>query len=159
VRPAPVATSISTIFVVLVLLVGTSCGRQPSQPAQPAQPSPGDPTMAATPTPGSAGKTDLSVVVKRGSGRAQSWRLTCDPPGGSHPDPAAGCAALLAHGEVALPPVRKDVACTAIYGGPETARVSGTFQGRRVLSSFSRVNGCQITRWDLLRGLLPPGGV
>ena len=49
-------------------------------------------------------------------------------------------------------------------GGPKHVRAtdaapSGTFQGKRVLSSFSRVNGCEIGRWDLLRGLLPPGGV
>lgn len=115
--------------------------------------------MAATPTPGATGKTDLSIVVKGGSGGTRNWQLTCDPPGGSHPDPEAGCAALLAHGELALPPVSKDVACTAIYGGPEKATIRGTYQGRWVLSAFSRVNGCQISRWDLLQGLLPPGGV
>ena len=32
----------------------------------------------------------------------------------------------------------------------------GTYQGQQVLSSFSRTNGCEIKRWDLLKGLLPP---
>ena len=68
------------------------------------------------------------------------------------------CRALEAHGAKALPPVRKDVACTEVYGGAQTATITGTWQGQRVRSSFSRVNGCEIGRWDLLRGLLAPGG-
>ena len=113
--------------------------------------------MTATPT-APTGSTELSIVVTDGSGERQAWNLICDPAGGTHPDPESACAALLAHGALALPAVRKDVACTDIYGGPEKATISGTFQGERVLSSFSRVNGCEIGRWDLLKGLLPPGG-
>ena len=62
------------------------------------------------------------------------------------------------NGSQALPPKRKDVACTQVYGGPQTATIRGTWQGRQVLSSFSRTDGCEISRWDLLQGLLPPGG-
>jgi len=107
-------------------------------------------------TPG--GPTDLKIRVEDGSGTSQTWTLTCDPPAGDHPDPAAACAALAAHGAAALPAVRKDMACTNQYGGPEKATVVGTYQGQQVLSSFSRTNGCEIKRWDLLKGLLPPGG-
>jgi hypothetical protein len=114
--------------------------------------------VAVTPT-ASTGSTDLSIVVTDGGGEHQTWQLTCGPEGGTHPDPDAACAALLANGALALPAVREDVACTDIYGGPEKATISGTFQGWRVLSSFSRVNGCEIGRWELLQGLLPPAGV
>jgi hypothetical protein len=138
-----------------LLLSTAACGRATPQPAQP---SPGDRTVTATPT-APTGSTELSIVVTDGSGKRQTWQLTCDPAGGTHPDPEAACAALLANGALALPAVAKDVACTDIYGGPEKATISGTFQGRRVLSSFSRVNGCEIGRWDLLKGLLAPGGV
>jgi Subtilisin inhibitor-like len=103
--------------------------------------------------------TELMIIVDDGAGARRTWTLSCDPPDGTHPNPAAACRALQAHGAKALPPVRKDVACTEVYGGAQTATITGTWQGQRVRSSFSRVNGCEISRWDLLRGLLPPGGV
>jgi hypothetical protein len=106
-----------------------------------------------------SGTTDLIIVIDDGTGKKTTWTLTCDSAGGTHPDAAAACRALQAHGARALPPVRKDVACTQVYGGAQRATISGTWQGQQVRSSFSRVNGCEISRWDLLRGLLPPGGV
>jgi hypothetical protein len=75
--------------------------------------------------------------------------LTCDPDGGSHPDPAQACDALLGN-EDTLAPVSGDVACTEIYGGPQEA----TVVGRDVNASFSRTNGCEIARWDALRPVL-----
>ncbi len=120
-----------------------------------------EPPATASPTPGSSatGETDLVINYEDGSGKKSRWQLTCDPAGGTHPDPAAACEILAAHGDLALPPVPKNVACTEIYGGPDKATVSGTWRGQRVRSTFSRVNGCEISRWDLMRGLLPPGGV
>jgi hypothetical protein len=106
----------------------------------------------------SPGVTDLTIVADDGTGRTTTWTLTCDPAGGTHPDPDAACAVLAERGGSALPPKRKDVACTEVYGGPETATIRGTWQGRRVASSFSRTDGCEISRWDQLRGLLPPAG-
>ena len=85
--------------------------------------------MTATPT-APTGTTELSIVVNDGSGERQTWQPKCDPAGGTHPDPEAACAALLANGALALPAVRKDVVCTDIYGGPEKATISGTFQGQ-----------------------------
>jgi hypothetical protein len=79
--------------------------------------------------------------------------LMCDPAGGTHPRPDEACAALAAHPE-ALEPVPADAACTQIYGGDETAEVSGIVTGRRVKASFSRENGCEISRWDALAPLL-----
>lgn len=117
-------------------------------------PDPGD-GSSVTPTP--AG-TELTIVVRDATGAKTSWRLTCDPAGGDHPDPSAACAALTAHGERALPPVAKDLACTQVYGGPETASITGTWQGRRVVSAFSRTNGCEIARWRAMTGLLPTAG-
>ena len=107
----------------------------------------------------SSSTSELSIVIDDGTGTKTTWTLTCDPAGGTHPDPDAACRALEAHGANALPPVRKDVACTQVYGGPQTATITGTWQGKPVRSSFSRINGCEISRWDRLRGLLPPGGV
>ena len=70
----------------------------------------------------------------------------------------AACQALETNGAAALPPVPKDKACTQIYGGPETATITGTWQGQRVISRFARNDGCQIGRWKLMEGLLPRGG-
>jgi hypothetical protein len=107
------------------------------------------------PTPG---PTDLTIVVDDGSGERTTWTLTCDPAGGTHPNPEAACAVLAANGRTALPPKPKDVGCTQVYGGPETATIRGTWEGRPVRSSFRRTDGCEISRWDRLRDLLPPAG-
>jgi hypothetical protein len=94
---------------------------------------------------------DLTITywpVGRG-GESQSATLTCDPDGGSHPNVAQACDALLNH-EDALRPVAGNVACTEIYGGPQLATVSGS----GVHASFNRTNGCEIARWEALAPLL-----
>jgi hypothetical protein len=55
-----------------------------------------------------------------------------------------------------LAPVPHDMACTAIYGGPSVARVTGTLRGEPVDERFSLEDGCQIARWERNRGLLGP---
>ena len=112
--------------------------------------------MPDSPRPSSP--TDLTIVVDDGAGRETTWTLTCDPPGGTHPDAAAACAALATHGTAALPPKPEGVVCAEVYGGPQRATITGTWQGRQVQSSLSRTDGCEIHRWDLLRGLLPSAG-
>lgn len=54
-------------------------------------------------------------------------------------------------------PVPDDVACTQIFGGPQTARVTGTLRGTPVDARFSRTDGCEIARWDAVAALLGPG--
>jgi hypothetical protein len=122
--------------------------------------SPSSSAPSATPSGSSAepADTDLTIVINDGSGSTKTWRLTCNPAGGTHPDPQAACQALEANGAAALPPVPKDKACTQIYGGPETATISGTWNGQTVMSIFARNDGCQISRWKLMAGLLPRGG-
>lgn len=114
----------------------------------------------ATPAPGTAVAADLTVTLdETGSGATTTWHLTCGPDGGDHPDPAGACATLAAAGGVtALAPPRKDVVCTEIYGGPQTAHVEGTVAGTRVSADFSRTNGCGIARWDPLAPLLGSAG-
>jgi hypothetical protein len=150
-------------FLVLLLVVGCA-----NQIAEPSGPTPGS-TMAQTPassTPGEASpatpaepaSTDLTIMVRDGSGKTLTWGLTCDPPGGTHPNPKAACRALESNGAAALPPVPKDKVCAQIYGGAETATITGTWQGKKIISRFARNDGCQISRWKLMEGLLPPGG-
>ena len=92
-----------------------------------------------------------------GAGQTSTWTLTCadGAPGGTHPSPAKACAALARGARQGLPPVAKNVLCTQIYGGADTAQITGTYQGQPVSSTLSRVNGCEIGRWEALVGLLP----
>ncbi len=46
-------------------------------------------------------------------------------------------------------------ACTLQYGGPETATVTGTFDGAEVDTAFHRTDGCGIGDWTLLDVVLP----
>jgi hypothetical protein len=151
-------------YAVLALIV-LGCAAQTAGPSSPIS---GSSTMPVSPSssagepspaaPGQPGDTNLTIVIDDGSGSTTTWRLTCDPAGGTHPDAKAACHALEANGAAALPPVPKDKACTQIYGGPETATVTGTWKGQQVMSRFARNDGCQISRWKLMAGLLPPGG-
>jgi Subtilisin inhibitor-like len=90
---------------------------------------------------------DVTVTYRPtgAGGDEQTATLTCDPDGGTHPDPAKACDALLQHGD-ALKPVPRDVACTEIYGGPQLA----TINGPGVHAVLSRTNGCEIARWEAL---------
>jgi hypothetical protein len=136
----------------------TSSGRL-IDPSRGAKPAPTTSPLVSESAPGAAsGETDLTVVVDDGSGATTTWRLTCDPPGGTHPDPAAACEALAAHGETALPPVPPDRMCTQVFGGAEKAQVTGTWRGRAVSARFAKTNGCEISRWNSLSGLLPGSG-
>lgn len=123
-------------------------------------------TPAAAVLPGSGGavppaKADrLSVTVTDSTNRAMdgSFTLGCHPSGGNHPDAAAACAALdkaVREGADPFGPVSRDATCTMVYGGPVTARVTGSWRGRPVDADFSRANGCEISRWNALVPALP----
>jgi hypothetical protein len=51
-------------------------------------------------------------------------------------------------------PVPRTTPCTAIYGGPAVARVTGTLDGEPVHAAFNLEDGCEIARWERNRGLL-----
>ncbi len=55
-------------------------------------------------------------------------------------------------------PTPRTVACTEIYGGDATARVTGTVGKKRIDARFSLQNGCEIARWKEFAWLLgdPP---
>ncbi|WP_024286723.1 SSI family serine proteinase inhibitor [Cellulomonas sp. KRMCY2] len=123
--------------------------------------SPASPTAEPTSTPSSSDDgTSLTITLdETGLGTTRTFMLTCDPPGGDHPDPDAACAALAAAGGAdafVAPP--RDEMCTEIYGGPQVATVEGTVDGTRVRARFSRTNGCEISRWDALAPLLGSAG-
>jgi hypothetical protein len=124
-------------------------------------------TLAALAAAGCGGGTDsdkasssttadlqIGISIRNSEAPTKVWTLEC-PPGGNLPDAATACRKLA---EVKNPfaPVPKGTACTQIYGGPEIADVTGTFNGERVDTQFSRGDGCEIERWNRV-GFLFPG--
>lgn len=105
---------------------------------------------------GSTPATRLEVeVLSKPGAEPQRWTLTCEPTGGDHPDPAKACADLAREPTPFAPPPG-DAACTQIYGGPQTAVVRGTYQGKAVSVELARTDGCRIAQWDRLGAVLPP---
>ena len=105
------------------------------------------------PTP----ETELTVTVspQGPDGEHRSRTITCTPRARRMP-----CPRLDDTTGAAFAPVPDKVACTAIYGGPATATVTGRLRGRRVDARFSLRNGCEIARWKRLAWLIgdaPPG--
>jgi Subtilisin inhibitor-like len=158
----------AAVLAVSLLVLGGCGGGDGSVTTEPSPPpsTVTAPPSTAIPTPGTGsttsttGSTRLTVALdETGEGRARTFDLTCEPPGGNHPNPAAACEALRAAGGAgAFQSPRKDVACTEVYGGPETATVTGTVDGATVTMTFSRTDGCQISRWRQLAPLLGTPG-
>jgi hypothetical protein len=99
----------------------------------------------------------------RGGGGAPATRLTVtvwpEGMGGPERKRTVECPGSQICGRLsvdALAPVPRDRVCTAIYGGPAVARVTGTLRGERVNAEFSLEDGCQIARWERNRALLGP---
>jgi hypothetical protein len=99
------------------------------------------------------GPADL--LIELDDGEPLEWTLTCEPIGGTHPDPEIACEVLGDVGATAFPAVPKDMACTEVFGGDQTARITGVWRGLEIDVALSRTNGCEISRWDALLGLLP----
>ena len=101
-----------------------------------------------------AGWVDLRITVwaQGKSGSSFAWRLRCPGPNARSRRACARLAPL--RGPFA--PVPPGTACTEIYGGPQVADVRGVFRGRTIRATFSRVDGCQIGRWNRVRFLFEP---
>ncbi|WP_405999817.1 SSI family serine proteinase inhibitor [Streptomyces sp. NBC_00829] len=105
----------------------------------------------------------LTVAVSAAGARTDgTYELECGPTGGTHPVAQAACDRLdeLARerqesGKDPFAPVAEDQMCTQQMGGPATAHITGTWQGRRVDATFSRTNGCEISRWQTMEPILP----
>lgn len=95
-------------------------------------------------------ETSLAIVVNA-DGKVHEWTLTCDPDGGTHPDPQGGCAFLdLAKqwGQDPFAPTPADRVCTKADGGQQTATVKGVWNGKPVDARFDQANSCEIERWS-----------
>jgi hypothetical protein len=73
------------------------------------------------------------------------------------PTAAAKAAALLDNPAVVkrlVDGVPAGQMCTEMYGGPDTATITGTLRGATVKQSFNRADGCGIADWELLTPML-----
>jgi hypothetical protein len=96
----------------------------------------------------------ITVWPNGSNGRVVRWTLRCAPARGSLPRPGQACRRLSALQDP-FAPVPKQTACTEIYGGPQVARVRGSFRAASVEASFNRRNGCEIGRWNRVAFLFP----
>ena len=125
---------VALLFLLCVIVAGCGAEDESSAPAA------------------KAGFAQLVVRVDadgKGAAPAKELKLDC----GSAADSAA-CKAAGALKAADLEPVSRDKACTQIFGGPETATISGEVDGKPVDARFSRSNGCEVARWQAVSALL-----
>lgn len=140
------------LLLVPLLALAAACGG-----GDDAATAPGDDTLAGS----SPTSNDLVVEQDLGDGSPPTrWTLVCaGQVEGDHPEAEAACAHL-AGLDAPFAPLPADQVCTEQYGGPETARITGTWGGEPVDLVVTRTNGCEISQWEGLRPLLSePVGV
>lgn len=108
-------------------------------------------------SPEPTGDTDLTITVwLSADAQPRRWQLTCDPPGGNHPNPAAACAAL-ARAPQALEPIAADRICAQMAFGAQRAEVAGRWRGRLVHVAYGRTDSCEEERWQALADVFVTG--
>jgi hypothetical protein len=110
---------------ILLLLLGAACATSSATGGAPS------PSGTAPPP-----KTDLTVIIQPGfiaNPTPKTFRIACDPPSGTVPDPARACAALPAAANLFAP----HTPCVAPDTGTE--EIVGTYRGQQV---DIRLAGC-----------------
>jgi Tol biopolymer transport system component len=105
------------------------------------------------------GRTGLAIRVwpdgrREATTQSRVYALRCRPAGGTLPRPGLACARL-ARIQNPFAPVPRTAVCAALYGGDQLASVRGVYGGRPVRTTFSRVDACQIARWNRVAFLFP----
>lgn len=133
-------TFATTTTAVLGIAIGSTASPNPASPQSQRVNS----TFRAT----------LTVAVDlTGSGAYELSTVTC---GSTTPeDDANACAALKTKdGVAALKPVPAGAACTSEWGGQQIATIVGRINGKRVQSTFTMEDGCEMDRWESLLPVL-----
>jgi hypothetical protein len=160
------ATALTAAAALAAALAGAAYGADPATPP-PDGPHHSSPVIRTTPAP-----ARLTVAYDDGAGHPRTYRLRCDeavPAPGAGEDSGTGgddstatddsgtggaCSHLAdIGGPVTAVPAGE--MCSMIYGGPQTARVTGIWQGRPVRETYRRTNGCEVGRWNRMVPALP----
>ena len=122
-----------------------------------------EPRAAPPTTPSAAGGVELSIRYDDGAGRRETAILTCSATlqraGGFLRGKAPVgelCATARSLEQLLTTQPAEDRVCTQIYGGPQTARVTGTIDGTKVDRRFTRTNGCELADFERAAALLQP---
>jgi len=86
---------------------------------------------AAAPGIPAPARVSLTITLAGAPGEPQGhWTVRCDPAGGTHPDPAAVCKALIAAMPFAPQPPRK--VCPQIIIDSKAVIITGAWYGKKV---------------------------
>src|SRR4051812_48163282 len=99
-----------------------------------------------------AGLANLTVTLDNDGAKgapAKQLKLSCEKPTDSQ-----ACKTVATITTRDLAPTPANMACTQIFGGPETATITGTLRGSSVNARFSRSDGCELQRWKRVQPLL-----
>jgi hypothetical protein len=69
--------------------------------------------------------------------------------------PADACRRLTELAPFLTAPPPRDRVCAQVFAGPERARFTGRFGGRRVDRRFTRTDACEVKDWERVRAFLP----
>jgi len=131
------------VAALLACLALAACGEDEQEPGAPAG-------------GGGGSLAELTVTVDPdgdGAKPARRAKVSC-----AAPEDSAACRAVSELDAKAFEPTPGNMACTQQYGGPQTASVKGMVRGEPVDATFSRENGCEISRWQAASALLEAAG-
>lgn len=131
-----------TLIVAALLALAAGCGSDDGNGGQAAE---------TEPAPPEAPQAELDFAVNLEEGERDRFSITCDEE--IEPELFRFCENLDVLREIASVD-RTEQVCTQLYGGPETARVTGTALDEEVDLRLSRENGCRIAEWQTVFGLL-----
>lgn len=105
------------------------------------------------PRPGIRSSEDqLTITYDDGSGSPVTRTLTCGDAASTEEQDA--CLKLVELGGP-LAPAAAGQMCSMIYGGPQTAHITGVWNGVPVDESYRRTDGCEVARWNRMVPALP----
>jgi Subtilisin inhibitor-like len=106
---------------------------------------------------GDSGSTDLNVVLRNAGGEENTYRLQCDPPRGTVPNPRAACQALADHTETMLAQPTGGLCLGGL--GTMFVDVRGQYRGKMIATELYACggNGQGLAQW-LQHLPFPPTG-
>ncbi|HWI07774.1 MAG TPA: hypothetical protein VNT54_09695 [Solirubrobacteraceae bacterium] len=132
-----------------LLLALAGCGEQ-DEPAAPSTTAASDPVELTVVYDDARGRTATGTLTCRGTDRRAEGALYRGV------SAAELCARVRGLRDLLTREPDRTRACTQIYGGPQTARVTGTIGDEKVDRRFSRTNGCEIADYRRAAGMLRP---